>query len=161
MFELDSTDLNTVTNAQLKEPIAFLWLVFYFLKVLKWNYVKVNKFDYCISSYSFRGNYSFFNLEIIANSNSCHNISNSYWIFAGETIQGMKHFKVGNYVRKYGKCKNCKKIRNCALKEMKQLQISPLWDWYLEFYMYLGTLSSILASSMFFNSLSNDNKSPT
>ena len=33
------------------------------------------KLGYHISSYSFRGNYSFLNLEIVANSNSCRNIS--------------------------------------------------------------------------------------
>ena len=46
----------------------------------------------------------FFNLEIIANSNSCRNISILYLInkiFAGETIQKRKVFKGGNYLRKY------------------------------------------------------------
>ena len=49
------------------------------------------QFRYSISSYSFRGNYSFLNLEIVANSNSCRNISIFYlinWTFAAETIQG-------------------------------------------------------------------------
>ena len=48
---------------------------------------------YHISSYSFRENYSFLNLEILANSNSCSNISIFYLInlfFAAETIQGRK-----------------------------------------------------------------------
>ena len=42
----------------------------------------INSIDikYCISSYSFRGNYSFLNLEIVANSNSCYNISIFYLI---------------------------------------------------------------------------------
>jgi hypothetical protein len=56
---------------------------------------------YRISSYSFRGNYSFLNLEIVANSN----ISIFYlinWIFAAETIQERKLFKDGNYMRKCG-----------------------------------------------------------
>ena len=42
-------------------------------------------YEYRISSYSFRRNYSFLNLEIAANSNSCHNISIFYlinWFFA-------------------------------------------------------------------------------
>ena len=46
---------------------------------------------FCISSYSFRVNYWFLNLEIVANSNSCRNISIFYlisWNFA---------FKRGNY----------------------------------------------------------------
>ena len=37
-------------------------------------------YKYHISSYSFRGNYSFLNLEIGANSNSCRNISIFYLI---------------------------------------------------------------------------------
>ena len=52
-------------------------------------------FMYRISSW----NYSFLNLKIVVNSNSCRNISIFYltnWIFAVETIQG------GNYMRKYG-----------------------------------------------------------
>ena len=52
---------------------------------------KAMKNRYRISSYSFRGNYSFLNFEIAANSNSCRNISNYYWInwiFTAETIQG-------------------------------------------------------------------------
>ena len=63
------------------------------------------KHTYRISSYSFRGNYSFLNLEIVANSNSCRNIYIFYlinWFFAAETIQGRKLFKGGNYMRKYG-----------------------------------------------------------
>ena len=50
-------------------------------------------FTYRISSYSFRGNYSFLNLEIVANSNSCGDNSTFYlinWIFALETVQGWK-----------------------------------------------------------------------
>ena len=49
---------------------------------------------YRISSYSFRGNYSFLNLEIVANSNSCRNIS-IFW----KTIQERNVFKCGNYMR--------------------------------------------------------------
>ena len=50
---------------------------------------------------------SFLNLEIVANSNSCRNISIFYlinWIFGTETIQGRKLFKGGNYMRKYSTC---------------------------------------------------------
>ena len=36
--------------------------------------------NYCISSKSFHGNYSFLNLEIVANSKCCHNISIFYLI---------------------------------------------------------------------------------
>ena len=60
-----------------------------------------------ISSYSFRENYSFLNLEIVANSNSFRDISIFYfvnWIFAVETIQGRKLFKGGSYMRKYDNC---------------------------------------------------------
>ena len=64
-----------------------------------------------ISSYSFRRNYSFLNLEIVANSNSCHNISIFYLVNRNfccgkysreESIHGRKLFKGGNYMRKYG-----------------------------------------------------------
>ena len=54
---------------------------------------------YRISSYSFRGNYSFLKLEIqrsqyIRPKVTVHN--------GAETIQGRKLFKGGNYMRKYG-----------------------------------------------------------
>ena len=63
-------------------------------------------YTYRISSNSFRETYSFLNFEIVANSNSCRNISILYllnWIFIAETIQGRKLFKSGNYKRKHGK----------------------------------------------------------
>ena len=55
--------------------------------------------SYRISSYSFRGNYSFLNLEIqrsqyIRPKVTVHKCA--------ETIQGRKLFKGGNYMRKYG-----------------------------------------------------------
>ena len=59
-----------------------------------------NKGTYRISSYSFRGNYSFLNLKIVANSNSCRNISISYLrnlFFAAETIQGRKLYEEIRY----------------------------------------------------------------
>ena len=62
---------------------------------------------YRISSYSFRENYSFLNLEIVANSNSCHNIS----IF----LLNKLNFCCGNYMRKYGSHSiqlNCLRIFN-------------------------------------------------
>ena len=65
----------------------------------------ITDLTYRISSYSFRGNYSFLHLEIVAISNSCRNISFFYlinWIFAAETIEGRKLCKGGNYMRKYG-----------------------------------------------------------
>ena len=46
------------------------------------------------------GNYSFFNLAIVANSNNCRNFSIFYLInliYAAETIQGRKLIKGGNY----------------------------------------------------------------
>ena len=48
---------------------------------------------YRISSYSFRGNYSFLNLEIRRSKVTVHK--------GVETIQGRKLFKGGNYMRKY------------------------------------------------------------
>jgi hypothetical protein len=56
------------------------------------------KIKYRISSYSFRGNYSFLNLEIqrsqyIRPKVTVHKCA--------ETIQGRKLFKGGNYTRKY------------------------------------------------------------
>ena len=64
------------------------------------------RLGYRISSYSFRGNYSFFNLEIVVNSNSCCNISISYLINCisacgnysrAETIQGRKLYEEIRY----------------------------------------------------------------
>ena len=62
-----------------------------------------NLFKYRISSYSFRGNYSFFKLEIqrsqyIRPKVTVHKVV--------ETIQGRKLFKGGNYMRKYGTWKD-------------------------------------------------------
>ena len=51
----------------------------------------ITKLRYRISSYSVRGNYSYLNLEIVANSNSCCNISIFY------LINGF--FCCGNYSR--------------------------------------------------------------
>ena len=73
-----------------------------YLYKIRWIFGQ--KSTYRTSSYSFRGNYSFFNLEIVANSNSFL-ISNFYlmnWIFAAESIQGRKLFKGGHYMRKFG-----------------------------------------------------------
>ena len=54
---------------------------------------------YCISSYSFRGNYSFLNVEI----QRSQYIRPKVTVHKGaETIQGRKLFKGGNYMRKYG-----------------------------------------------------------
>ena len=52
-----------------------------------------------ISSYSFRGNYSFLNLEI----QRSQYIRPKVTVLKGaETIQGRKLFKGGNYMRKFG-----------------------------------------------------------
>ena len=64
--------------------------------------------EYRISSYSFRGNYSFCNLEIqrlqyIRPKVTVHKCA--------ETIQRKKLFKGGNYMRKYGKWKTIKIFR--------------------------------------------------
>ena len=59
---------------------------------------------YRISSYSFHRNYSFLNLEIVANSISFCNISIFYlinWIFAVETIQGRKLYEEIWYIENY------------------------------------------------------------
>ena len=54
---------------------------------------------YRISSYSFRGNYSFLDFE---NQRSQY-IRSKVTVHKGaETIQGRKLFKGGNYMRKYG-----------------------------------------------------------
>ena len=55
-------------------------------------------FIYRISSYSFRGNYSFLKLEI----QRSQYITPKVTIYKGaETIQERKLFKGGNYIRKY------------------------------------------------------------
>ena len=60
-------------------------------------FVKIN--SYRISSYSFRGNYSFLNLEIQRSNYIRPKVTVHK---AAETIQGRKLFKGGNYMRKYG-----------------------------------------------------------
>ena len=55
-------------------------------------------FLYRISSYSFRGNYSFLNLEIQRSQCIMPKVTVHK---GGETIQGRKLFKGGNYMRKY------------------------------------------------------------
>ena len=49
-----------------------------YLYKIRWIFGQ--KATYRTSSYSFHGNYSFFNLEIVAHSNSCPNISKFYLI---------------------------------------------------------------------------------
>ena len=59
-------------------------------------------YNYRIPANSFRGNYSFLNLEIVENSNSCRKFQIFYpinRIFAVETIQGSKLFQDENYSR--------------------------------------------------------------
>ena len=69
--------------------------------------IYIDEKEYRISSYSFRGNYSFLNLEIqrsqyIRPKVTVHKCA--------ETIQGRKLFKGGNYMRKYGISKKILKI---------------------------------------------------
>ena len=52
-----------------------------------------------ISSYSFRGNYSVLNLEIVA---IFQFLKKEIEFWAAETIQGRKLFKGRNYMKKYG-----------------------------------------------------------
>ena len=57
------------------------------------------KYVYRISSYTFRGNYWFLNLEI----QRSQYVRPKVTVHKGaETIQGRKLFKGGNYMRKYG-----------------------------------------------------------
>ena len=59
----------------------------------------VYKTVYRISSYSFRGNYSFLDLETQRSQYIRPKVTVHRW---AETIQGRKLFKGGNYMRKYG-----------------------------------------------------------
>ena len=69
------------------------------LGVVDMCHLLLNEFAYRISSYSFRGNYSFLNLEI----QRSQYIRPKVTVHKGaETIQGRKLFKGGNYMRKYG-----------------------------------------------------------
>ena len=79
---------------------------------------------YGCSSHSFWWNYSFWNWEIVANSNSCPNISvfllskpNSFFknYSREETNQG------GKYKRKYG---SHRKMRNSSTQEISEMNIS-------------------------------------
>ena len=64
---------------------------------MKFLYCKL--VNYRISSYSFRGNYSFLSFEI----QRSHYISPKVTVHKGaETIQARKLFKGGKYMRKYG-----------------------------------------------------------
>ena len=75
---------NQIKKRTLTFKVNFLWK-------------SVDIFWYRISSYSFPGNYSFLNLEIVATSNSCRNIYVHFLlhklIFAAETIQGPKLYE--------------------------------------------------------------------
>ena len=89
---------------QLKRHWKIFFQIPFFLKNLeKFKKVFSITLKYCISSYSCCKNCSFFNLEIVANSNSCHNISIFYlinWNFASETIQGRKLYEEIQYLEK-------------------------------------------------------------
>ena len=72
------------------------WTIFMLCHLRCYVSSLIIKLRYRISSYIFRRNFSYLNLEIVANSNSCCNISFFYlinWIYAAETIQGRKLFK--------------------------------------------------------------------
>jgi hypothetical protein len=76
---------------ELEFCIGFMWKCRHL-----WSYWTYRSF-----SYSFRGNYSFLNLEIVANSSSCRNISIFYlinWILAAETIHGQKLYEEIQYI---------------------------------------------------------------
>ena len=69
------------------------------------------QFEYRISSYGFRGNYSFLNLEI----QRSQYIRPKVTVHKGaETIQGRKLLKGGNYSRKYGICNVYRHIWKCT-----------------------------------------------
>ena len=59
----------------------------------------LDMYNYRISSYSYRGNYYFLNLEI---QRSLYIMPKVTVHTCAETIQGRKLFKGGNYVMKYG-----------------------------------------------------------
>ena len=76
----------------------------------------VRTLDYCISSYSFHRNYSFLNLEIVANSNICCIISILYlinWFFAAETIQGRKLYEEIQYFLPHKILSKCSFVHYC------------------------------------------------
>ena len=78
-------------------------------------------FNYRISSYSFRGNYSFLNMEIQRSQYKRPKVT----VHKGaETIQGRKLFKGGNYMRKYGIQKCLKIMIPCA----RHFVINQLFD---------------------------------
>ena len=81
-----------------------------------WNH-KARLHTYRISSYSFRGNYSFLNLEI----QRSQYIRPKVTVHKGaETIQGRKLFKGGNYMGKYGKSVDWYVFRTLALCEFNK-----------------------------------------
>ena len=86
-------------SAKKKGKKTFSWNIKSLILVYNQNQVLVLgtetkvQFQYRISSYSFCGNYSFLNSQIVANSNNCQNILIFYlinWISVAETIQGQK-----------------------------------------------------------------------
>ena len=94
-------------------PLSLSWT-----SIIKHEQISLpRKFKYRISSYSFRGNYSFLNLE----TQRSQYIRPKVTVQKGaETIQGRKLFKGGNYMRKYGMCifyKGCmSKCRHLKIK---------------------------------------------
>ena len=99
-------------------PLVFLPLWFWSKKEI-----------YCISSYSFFGNYSF-EFRNCIKFKQLPQYFNFYlidWIFAAETIQGRKLFKGGNYMRKYGN-RNVPVITNvCFWPKLARNQNRYFW----------------------------------
>ena len=81
-----------------KYPCVVIWFPAFSTENNIKEYIQ---FEYRISSYCFRGNYSFLNLEI----QRSQYIRPKVTVHKGaETIQRRKLFKGGNYMRKYGMC---------------------------------------------------------
>ena len=72
IFSLRNTTAQWVQN--LSVVLLYLWFFNFPRKFRNIQFFRWANHRYRTSSYSFCGNYSFFNLEFGANSNSCHNI---------------------------------------------------------------------------------------
>ena len=96
----------------------------------------VQSTKYRISANSFRGNYSFVNLEIVENSSSCHKFKFLsyviYWIFAAETNQWRKLFaEIQKLYNGGGSSNDCiKKQINLLIIVVKWLREGEwVWTW--------------------------------
>ena len=85
---LTNTVFSTISLTMYKPPSCFSLSLEANVSCLN-----ISKIVWCVTVFPYilsLENYSFFNLKIIANLNSCHNISISYlihWFFAAETIR--------------------------------------------------------------------------